>query len=193
MGPDRYATCALIIADHAAGFPDYHAHDSIEWGTWRCNIAALSILSFDRCGKLPAHHFVTKMCGSFCGALSAFGSTADESVRFMRNGRFDECALNLGLNIAAVLVFLEIVAVNRGEVDRLWIFLAAFQSILVGHACTWRESNATFHMVIVISLLQSALTNSLVMFAAPGEYSHRCWGGTGLRCNEDLKQPSGFG
>ena len=94
--------------------------------------------------------------------------------------------------LSAVLVFLEIVAINRGEVDRLWIFLAAFQSILVGHACTWRASNATFHMVVVSSLLQSALTNSLVMFAAPGEYSHRCWGGSGLKCNEDLKQPSSF-
>jgi fluoride ion exporter CrcB/FEX len=106
---DRYATCALLIADHAAGFPDYRAHDSIEWGTWRCNIAALLILSCDRCGQLPAHHFVSKMTGSFCGALSAFGSTADESVRFMRQGRLDESALNLGLNIAAVLVFLWIV------------------------------------------------------------------------------------
>ena len=76
-----YATCALLLADHAAGFPGYRSHDSVEFGTWRCNIAALAIVSCDRCGMLPAHHFITKMTGSFCGALSAFGSTTDDSVR----------------------------------------------------------------------------------------------------------------
>lgn len=107
----RYATCALLLADHAAGFPDYRSHNSIEWGTWRCNVAALAILCLkkDLCGVLPRHHFADKMTGSFCGALSAFGSTADESVRLLRHGRLGECALNIGLNVAVVLVFLSVV------------------------------------------------------------------------------------
>ena len=104
-----YATCALLLADHAAGFPAYRSHDSVEFGTWRCNAAALAIVSCDRCGMLPAHHFITKMTGSFCGALSAFGSTTDDSVRLMRLGRLDQCALNLGMNVATVLVCLWIV------------------------------------------------------------------------------------
>lgn len=115
MGADRYATCALLVADHAAGFPDYRAHNSIEWGTLRCNAVALLIVSCDRCGILPVHHFVSKMTGSFCGALSAFGSTADETVRLLRKGRLDECALNLGLNIATVLAFLWIVLSCGGQ------------------------------------------------------------------------------
>lgn len=104
-----YATCALLLADHAAGFPGYRSHESVEWGTWRCNIAALVILSCDRCGMLPAHHFTTKLTGSFCGALSAFGGTTDDSVRLMRLGRLDKCALNICVNVATVLVCLWIV------------------------------------------------------------------------------------
>ena len=105
-----------MIADHAAGFPDYRSHDSVEWGTWRCNVVALVILSGSLCGVLPKHHFVSKMSGSFCGALSAFGGTADESVRLIRHGRYDEFVLNLGANVAAVLVFLEIVLCCSGIV-----------------------------------------------------------------------------
>ena len=96
-----YATCALLLADHVAGFPDYGSHDTIEWATWRCNLTALAILSCDLCGLLPTHHFVTKMTGSFCGALSAFGSTSDETVQLFRNGRRNESLLNLAVNAGA--------------------------------------------------------------------------------------------
>lgn len=71
---------------------------------------------------LPSHHFVTKMTGSFCGALSAFGSTADESVRLLRHGRLQESALNLGLNILVVLVFLGVVLrCGTAEVTDDWL------------------------------------------------------------------------
>lgn len=70
---------------------------------------ALALVSCDRCGLLPTHHFIAKMTGSFCGALSAFGSTADESVRLLRYGRLGECLLNFGLNVAAVFGFVWIV------------------------------------------------------------------------------------
>ena len=119
----RYTTCALLLADHVASFPDYRSHTGgIEWGTWRCNLVACAILSFDICSVLPSHHFVTKMTGSFCGALSAFGSTADESVRLLRHGRLQESALNLGLNILVVLVFLGVVLrCGAAEVTDDWL------------------------------------------------------------------------
>ena len=109
LNVDRYATCALLVADHAAGFPDYRSHDSIEWGTWRCNSTALALLGCDLCGVLPTHHLVSKLTSSFCGALSAFGSTTDQSVRLMRHGRLAESMLNLGLNVATVLLLMKVV------------------------------------------------------------------------------------
>jgi hypothetical protein len=105
---------------------------------------------------------------------------------------FRSPAALLSFSLASTLIFLECAGINRGEVDRLWIFLASFYPLIVAHTCTWLPGNFTFQIVIVATLLQSSLTASLVMFAAPGGFSHRCWGGEGLRCNEELTGPTGF-
>ena len=56
------------------------------------------------------------------------------------------------------MVFLaDVIGVNRGEVSRLWIFLACFWAIPAAYYRRRLESSMAFTLVLVTTLLQNAL------------------------------------
>jgi hypothetical protein len=70
----------------------------------------------------------------------------------------------LTLSFLAVLLFTDLVGVNRGETVRLWIFLAVFVQIIAAHFCATRVGRWAFTAVASLTVLQTAVTISMVGF-----------------------------
>ena len=61
----------------------------------------------------------------------------------------------------------DVIGVNRGEVTRLWIFLACLAQIPAAYVCRRVESAVAFGLVIVATLVQAALGTAMIGFVAP--------------------------
>jgi hypothetical protein len=59
------------------------------------------------------------------------------------------------------------IGVNRGEVIRLWIFLACLWQIPAAYACRRLEDMSAFALVLVVTLLQNALGTAMLAFVVP--------------------------
>jgi hypothetical protein len=70
----------------------------------------------------------------------------------------------LGLALAAVLLATDLIGVNRGEVVRLWIFLACFFQIPTAYVCARLRSRTAMMLVVTTTLLQCALGTSMIGF-----------------------------
>ena len=90
------------------GFPDYQEHTHIEWGTLRCNFIAFGLVALVASNFIRGHAednlFLVKLVGSFCGALSAFGSTTDDTVRLYRHAKFRAATANAALNFLVPVI-----------------------------------------------------------------------------------------
>ncbi|GHJ44722.1 hypothetical protein Cs7R123_20640 [Catellatospora sp. TT07R-123] len=67
----------------------------------------------------------------------------------------------------AVLAFLDLVGVNRGETIRLWIFLAVFFQLTVAWWCARSPRVWPFALLVGATLVQSALGMALIAFVRP--------------------------
>jgi hypothetical protein len=68
---------------------------------------------------------------------------------------------------AAMVGVADAVGINRGEVIRLWIFLACFWQIPAAYVCRRLDSRMAFTIVLIITLLQDALGSSMLAFIEP--------------------------
>ena len=59
------------------------------------------------------------------------------------------------------------VGINRGEVVRLWIFLACFWQIPAAYVCGRLNSRTAFTLVLIMTLLQDVLGSSMLAFIEP--------------------------
>ncbi|HEY1860509.1 MAG TPA: hypothetical protein VGG61_09160, partial [Gemmataceae bacterium] len=73
----------------------------------------------------------------------------------------------LSLSLALVLVITDVIGVNRGETIRLWIFLAVFVQIIVANRCAACARRWVFPALVALTLLQTAVTISIVGFVIP--------------------------
>jgi hypothetical protein len=73
----------------------------------------------------------------------------------------------LAVSSLTVLVALDLLGVNRGEVTRLWIFLAVFLQIPVAHLLAQPGGIARFCIALGCMLLQAAVTLAQVAFVIP--------------------------
>lgn len=75
----------------------------------------------------------------------------------------------LCLALAAVLLSIDLIGVNRAEVVRLWIFLACFFQIPASYVCArlGRRSGIALALVVGTTLLQAALGTSMIGFIVP--------------------------
>jgi hypothetical protein len=69
--------------------------------------------------------------------------------------------------LAAVLLATDLLGVSRGEVVRLWVFLACFFQIPAAYACARLQSRAALMLVLGTTLLQTALGTAMVSFIVP--------------------------
>jgi hypothetical protein len=70
----------------------------------------------------------------------------------------------LTLSFLVVLVFTDLVGVNRGETVRLWIFLAVFVQIIAAHRCATKAGRWAFTSLVTLTVFQTAVTISMVGF-----------------------------
>jgi len=74
----------------------------------------------------------------------------------------------LTLSLVATLAALDFIGINRGEVTRLWIFLACFFQIPAAYVCARLESYVAVAAVLATTLLQCALGTAMIGFILPG-------------------------
>lgn len=72
----------------------------------------------------------------------------------------------LTLGAACVLIVTDLIGLNRGEVIRLWVFLACFFQIPAAWVCA-RLGRTAIIVVVAASLLQAALGAAMIGFVVP--------------------------
>jgi len=71
------------------------------------------------------------------------------------------------LGLLAVLVALDLIGLNRGEVIRLWIFLACFFQIPAAYVCSTLNARSAIAVVLGITAFQAAVGVTLIDFIVP--------------------------
>ena len=70
-------------------------------------------------------------------------------------------------SLAVALFVLDLAGVNRGEVVRLWIFLACAFQIPAAYVCARLNSRLALTLVIATTILQDALGTAMIGFVVP--------------------------
>ena len=78
-----------------------------------------------------------------------------------------EPATLLTLSFFVVLLFLDLIGINRGEVIRLWIFLMVFLQIIVSYFCVTELTAIAFYVVLSAAVFQTVISISMVGFIVP--------------------------
>ncbi len=99
----------------------------------------------------------------FCAALGDGLRRSDAP-----SGRLAQPITVLCLGLLGVLLATDFIGVNRGEVIRLWIFLACFFQVPAAYVCARLESRAALALVLVTTVLQDALGTAMIGFILPG-------------------------
>ena len=73
----------------------------------------------------------------------------------------------VSLSLVAVVAALDLLGVNRGEVIRLWIFVACFVQIPAAYMCARFPSPIPLLLVVSVSALQTALATATIGFVVP--------------------------
>jgi methylthioxylose transferase len=73
----------------------------------------------------------------------------------------------LTISLAAVLLLTDLAGVNRGEIVRLWIFLACLFQIPAAYACSRTKGSLAIILVAAVTVLQDALGTSMIGFILP--------------------------
>ena len=71
------------------------------------------------------------------------------------------------VSLAAVIAATDLIGINRGEVMRLWIFLACLCQIPAAVACARLARPAAIAVVLAASILQATLATSTIGFIVP--------------------------
>jgi hypothetical protein len=70
----------------------------------------------------------------------------------------------LCLGLLAVVGVTDLIGVNRGEVIRLWIFLACLFQIPAAYICVRLQSQAAVVLLLTSTVLQAALGTAMIAF-----------------------------
>ena len=73
----------------------------------------------------------------------------------------------IGVSVLAMVGLADAIGVNRGEVTRLWIFLACLAQIPAAYVCRRLGSGFVFGLVMLATLVQAALGTAMIAFVAP--------------------------
>ena len=69
--------------------------------------------------------------------------------------------------VLVMLLVLDLAGVNRGEVIRLWIFLACLFQVPAAYVCARLQSRTAFAIVLILTIAQSALATATIGFVVP--------------------------
>ena len=103
-----------------------------------------------------------------CQLVLFWAALGDGLAGLQSRRRVSGAMVLLGLATVAMVGLADGIGVNRGEVIRLWIFLACFCQIPAAYVCARLDSRAAFTLVLITTLLQDALGSSMMGFIIPG-------------------------
>jgi hypothetical protein len=98
-----------------------------------------------------------------------FAALWDGLARWNEQPRSD-ATISIVLSCGAILAMVaaaDLIGVNRGEVSRLWIFLACFWQIPAAYVCRRLDSALAFNLVLLTTLLQNTLGTAMIAFIVP--------------------------
>jgi hypothetical protein len=104
-----------------------------------------------------------------CQMVLFFAALWDGLARWNEQPRSD-ATISIVLSGGAILAMVaaaDLIGVNRGEVSRLWIFLACFWQIPAAYVCRRLDSALTFNLVLLTTLLQNTLGTAMIAFIVP--------------------------
>ena len=101
---------------------------------------------------------VVVFCGALLYALRQPGNWRE---------RFSHPLSAICAGSIAVLLAVDLIGMNRGEVIRLWIFLACLFQIPVAYVCSSLNSRLALVLVVAVTALQTAVGLSMINFVIP--------------------------
>ena len=105
----------------------------------------------------------------WCQAVLFAAALADGVVRWRSGSRLTDAppVVLICVSVLAMVGVADAIGVNRGEVIRLWIFLACLAQIPAAYVCRRLGSAFAFGLVIMVTLVQGALGTAMIAFVAP--------------------------
>ncbi|HZP47328.1 MAG TPA: hypothetical protein VFB07_02255 [Vicinamibacterales bacterium] len=90
-----------------------------------------------------------------------------DGVRRIASSRRLQPIATLSVGLAAVLLTVDLLGVNRGEVIRLWTFLACLWQVPAAVACARLHSRTALALVLCATVVQDALGTAMIGFVSP--------------------------
>lgn len=104
-----------------------------------------------------------------CSAILGAFAVVDGVVRgagVLR--RLTEPVVVVTLSVLATVIVTDVIGINRGEVVRLWIFLACLAQIPAAYVCARLENRWAIASVVAVTLLHDAIATDMIGFILPG-------------------------
>jgi hypothetical protein len=162
------AICAFIVAAETvlvmAGFDVLRAFDTIRAHALEFNETASRPYRLWLAANLWEFAFATGWCaivtgpGALVYACRSAGSWRERMARPI---------VPVCIGSLAVLAAVDVIGINRGEVTRLWIFLACFFQIPAAYVCATLNTPWALALVLFMSALQAAAGFTLIRFVVP--------------------------
>ena len=102
-----------------------------------------------------------------CALILSVGTVASPLPRASEARRPSDPIVAVSIGLLATLVTLDLLGVNRGEVVRLWIFLACLFQIPVAYACASIGDRLVATLVLAVTILHAAVGTAMVRFVIP--------------------------
>jgi hypothetical protein len=105
----------------------------------------------------------------WCQTVLFAAALVDGIVRWQPRWKLSDApsVVLIGLSLLAMVGIADAIGVNRGEVIRLWIFLACLAQIPAAYVCRRLGSAYAFGLVIITTLVQDALGVAMIAFVVP--------------------------
>jgi len=141
---------------------DFNLQDHRSYGIW----VVQNLMDFScNAGVAQMALFAVALVGALGRGVHALkkggGWTAEIRKMLLEPGPL------VAFSAAAMLLFLDLIGINKGEVVRLWIFLTVLIQIVAAHYCAERLGGSTFSLVLVATMVQTTITLSMVGFVYP--------------------------
>ena len=136
---------------------------------------AVDAVAFNAVARRPYHIWVRQNLVEFLFGVGIcqvvlFVAALTDGAAGLKNHRRDRGTVAIVLICTAILAMVglaDVIGVNRGEVIRLWIFLACLWQIPAAYVCRRLESPVAFTVLLITTLLQDTLGTAMLAFIVP--------------------------
>lgn len=129
--------------------------------------AAFNVTDNRPYGVWVRHNLVEFAFGAGVCQAVLFWFAAPDGLRSRTASFLAQPIVLFSAGLVGMLGVLDLAGVNRGEVIRLWIFLACLFQVPTAYVCVRLQSRAAFTLVLLLTIVQSALAVATIGFVLP--------------------------